>query len=441
MPTTTYIEPPAKSPTTGTGVIGRPAVPRACRVPDTAAYVMSWPARSAHGPVCPQPVIRACTRRGLRARHSSGPRPSRSATPGRYPSSSTSASSTRRWTTARPASALRSTAMLGRDRRRPPASASGFVSPGRSTRTTSAPSSASTIPANGVGPMPPSSTTRMPASGPGHRGTPRTLTRGRPVAPDRRDHVDDPAGGPHVVGPEDGGPQPRGDGRRGERALEPVVGGEVERLADEVLARQGLQHGVAQRHDRLGVPQQGQRVGGRLAEVEGGVDEHPVGRHACRHRPLGSLPQRAQRVVDHPERLGGVGDLDRVGARRQPAGVRHHVAGTHLGRDVDELGVVARPGVVDEVDAGLGGRGPRDVAPPGVEAQGEVGMPCPRAHEERHDPLDLLLRGDDLALLPGAHPADVDDVGPALDGLVERTRARSRGRRAGCRPRTSRGCG
>ena len=71
--------------------------------------------------------------------------------------------------------------MLGRDRRRPPASASGFDSPGRSTRTTSAPSSASIMPANGVGPMPPSSTTRMPASGPAAAltpATPRTASSG-----------------------------------------------------------------------------------------------------------------------------------------------------------------------------------------------------------------------------------------------------------------------
>ena len=60
-PTTRYIEPPAKSPITGTGVTGRCAVPSACSVPDTAAYVMSCPARCAHGPVCPHPVIRACT--------------------------------------------------------------------------------------------------------------------------------------------------------------------------------------------------------------------------------------------------------------------------------------------------------------------------------------------------------------------------------------------
>ena len=52
---------------------------------------MSWPAAPASGPSCPQPVTRPKTRRGLRARQASGPRPRRSITPGRKPSISASA--------------------------------------------------------------------------------------------------------------------------------------------------------------------------------------------------------------------------------------------------------------------------------------------------------------------------------------------------------------
>ena len=52
---------------------------------------MSWPAPRAYGPSWPQPVIRPNTSFGLRARHSSGPMPRRSITPGRNPSMSASA--------------------------------------------------------------------------------------------------------------------------------------------------------------------------------------------------------------------------------------------------------------------------------------------------------------------------------------------------------------
>ena len=100
--------------------------------------------------------------------------------------------------------------------------------------------------------------------------------------------------------------------------------------------------------------------------------------------------------------------------------------------DVHELAVVARPRVVDEVDdpGGLTG----DLRPPGVEAQDEVGVlrlgPTAR---NGHDAADLLVGVDDLALLAGAHAADVDDVGAALDRLDEGRLGGRRGRRAGCR--------
>src|SRR6478736_5946272 len=72
-------------------------------------------------------------------------------TPGRLPSMKTSASATRRWTTA---------AALG--------PGTGIAVPdGRSMRITSAPMSASIIPPNGAAPSPAASTTTMPDSGPG----------------------------------------------------------------------------------------------------------------------------------------------------------------------------------------------------------------------------------------------------------------------------------
>src|SRR5919198_831743 len=126
---------------------------------------MSWPAACRHGPCWPQPVTRPYTSLGLRARQASGPIPSRSATPGRNPSSSASAEATRSRTTPAPSGCLRSAAT----ERRPRSSSAGSgprAAPGRSTRTTSAPRSARTIPQNGPGPIPATSTTRTPASGP-----------------------------------------------------------------------------------------------------------------------------------------------------------------------------------------------------------------------------------------------------------------------------------
>ena len=79
---------------------------------------MSWPAAWAYGPSCPHPVIRPKTSFGLRAWHSVGPRPSRSITPGRNPSISASADSTRSSSVATPSGCFRSMAMLRRPRSR-----------------------------------------------------------------------------------------------------------------------------------------------------------------------------------------------------------------------------------------------------------------------------------------------------------------------------------
>src|SRR2546423_1241142 len=62
--------------------------------------------------------MRPYTSLGLRARHSSGPSPNRSVTPGRKPSMSTSAASTSRSTAATPSGCLRSTPTERRPRAR-----------------------------------------------------------------------------------------------------------------------------------------------------------------------------------------------------------------------------------------------------------------------------------------------------------------------------------
>src|SRR5829696_8910693 len=131
---------------------------------------MSCPALAASGPVCPQPVIRPYTRAGFRASRSSGPSPRRSITPGRNPSSSTSARCTSARTTSRSAGSFRSRAMDRLPRSSSDVAPSAPMrpprAPRRSIRTTSAPRSASSIPQNGAGPSPANSTTRTPSSGP-----------------------------------------------------------------------------------------------------------------------------------------------------------------------------------------------------------------------------------------------------------------------------------
>src|SRR5438132_12314204 len=130
---------------------------------------MSWPARSAKGPAWPQPVRRANTKRGLRARRVSGPRPRRSIAPGRLLSSSTSERSAIRATTSGPASWRRSTT-ISRFPLRRNTEGSGPDAAGRRTWRTWAPKSASSIDAKGPGPSALRSRTRIPARGPSGDG-------------------------------------------------------------------------------------------------------------------------------------------------------------------------------------------------------------------------------------------------------------------------------
>ena len=134
----------------------------------------------------------------------------RSMTPGRKPSSRASARSTSVSRAATPSGCFRSRARLRRPRCRtshPGASGAGpRTACARSTRMTSAPMSDSIIAANGPGPIPASSMTRMPVSGPatgaarsghaGHRGR-----RGARRLDRRREPEDRPGHeGPQRVG-------------------------------------------------------------------------------------------------------------------------------------------------------------------------------------------------------------------------------------------------
>src|SRR5437879_4414783 len=87
-------------------------------------------------------------------------------TPGRNAAMSASACSTSRSTVATPSGCLRSTATERRPRFSTSRVGSPAPGPGRSTRTTSAPMSASIMAVNGPGPMPAISITRRPCNGP-----------------------------------------------------------------------------------------------------------------------------------------------------------------------------------------------------------------------------------------------------------------------------------
>ena len=159
------------------------------------------------------------------------------------------------------------------------------------------PARPASCPANGVGPIPPSSTTRMPASGPGARGTERHVG-GHPALghaavpgpPGSRRPCRRPAGWPARRAP--GTPWPRARRRPPWPPASPRVGrpaaGRGSRRRSPCGTTPAAPGGPVRR-STLGVPQQGERVRCGLAEVEGGVDEHPVGRDAGRHRPLGAF--------------------------------------------------------------------------------------------------------------------------------------------------------
>ena len=76
----------------------------------------------------------------------------------------------------------------------------------------------------------------------------------RSVTSDRGHHVDNSPGRLDIVCAKYGGAQPGCDGGRGQAAFQTLVGREIEGLADEVFARQGLQDREAQGHHICGMP-------------------------------------------------------------------------------------------------------------------------------------------------------------------------------------------
>src|SRR5690606_37981636 len=212
---------------------------------------MSCPAAAAKGPSWPQPVIRPYTSRGLAAKHSAGPTPRRSATPGRNPSINACEPLTSRRTSAAPAGSFRFTATERFPRRRISAGVAGApLDSGRTISTTSAPRSARIIPAWGTGPIPPNSTTRTPFSGPGTAATLAPTPFGASV-----DLVDPVAGDVVVLAPLDQRRVrvlPAHLGRERAAGDEAAFGGRVDGLGDTALDldRSALVARIRYRHSR-----------------------------------------------------------------------------------------------------------------------------------------------------------------------------------------------
>src|SRR5690606_24715706 len=244
--------------------------------------------------------------------------PSRSVTPGRKPSISTSAFSTIRRTTSRPLSLLRSIAMERLPRLLksvPPEVSPSLTAEARSTRITSAPRSASSIAANGPGPIPASSITRTPDSGPLPMCDSLTLVRSPLVctigAKARRSGPPLPGGEPHGLVPvAGGGQQALADGG----APDPVgVRDEPAPGGGHVVPAAGRRPppGAADRAGgiagtrRLRLLREQRGAGRRGAVGEGQPRADPVGtasaarqrpgpevrRHGLRHRPRGPVRQ------------------------------------------------------------------------------------------------------------------------------------------------------
>ena len=156
--------------------------------------------------------------------------------------------------------------------------------------------------------------------------------------------------------------------------------------------------------------QQHRALGGRLAEVEAGVEDDLLGSQADRLGPLGPVAQERGDVGDEIVVVRiGIGD-----AGPQPD-VGGDDGGVVLGRDPEVVGIVEAGDVVAD-DRARAARGVEHRRPPGVDRERHVEAGLQRL-DRGHDPVELLGLVD---LGPGAglHPADVEQVGAVGDELL-----------------------
>jgi hypothetical protein len=123
------------------------------------------------------------------------------------------------------------------------------------------------------------------------------------------------------VDTEDAGAEPGADGQGGDRALGPLVdrqgAGNTQRLADEILVRDGDEDRPASAGQVAQAPGDLERLPRVLAEVVGGVHEDGARADPCHHGPFGTLGD----VGGHLGRDVAVRGPVRAGAGRQAAGM------------------------------------------------------------------------------------------------------------------------
>jgi hypothetical protein len=216
-----------------------------------------------------------------------------------------------------------------------------------------------------------------------------------------------------VVRAEHAGAVPGGDRRGRERALQALVGGQVQGLADEVLVRQRHQHRPPGCGELVQAAADLQGLPGVLVEVVRRVDEDAVAAHAALHRVFGQPGDGRDHVGDDI----GVPGAVRATARREPARVGADQAGPGVGRDAGDPGVRAAPRVVDQVGPGVDS-GPGHFGPPRVYGDHHVREPLADGRDGR-DGTPALLGGPHLRTRARLDPADVDDVRTGRHGPVD----------------------
>src|SRR5216684_742265 len=362
--------------------------------------------RSLSGPASPKPLIASRTRRGLSSASRSSPSPSRSITPGRKFSTSTSAQRTSASTNARSPGSFRSMATLRLPRLTDrkyvlsapsPAGTNGgpqcLVSspaPGRSTLITSAPRSPRSIAAYGPASTRARSSTCTPVSGPAIASFPVPggwLRRGCRQR-GRRHHG-------HLL------LQARRAGLEGAVRAEGVVVLVVVQVAACALVVDLLARLEERQAGRVRVARGARRVGDHAHVLgdrgaAGGLGE-VIGQGERDHRVVGvvGVGQRAGRLLAREELVELVGErrVRRAGDRGPVDRGQHGVGG----RVADRLEVVAAAGDV--------GADPRDVLPAQLlELTEEYG----RGRR--------VLLGEDHLRVGGDHLADLAQVGGLVRG-------------------------
>ena len=154
-------------------------------------------------------------------------------------------------------------------------------------------------------------------------------------AEDGLGHADHADGRLDLVDADDAGPGGDAERDRGQAALEALVEGDVEGLADEVLVGEGDQHRVAEVGQLGQAAGQLQGVEGVLVEVVAGVDDQAVGRDPALAGEGDPVGEEGPDLGDHV----GVGGPVGAGPGR-PAGVHDDQAGPGLGGGVGHPRVV-----------------------------------------------------------------------------------------------------